>query len=381
MGKIYTAMGLMSGTSLDGVDVSIIKSDGDREFSSILDSYFEYDQDLIEKILKIREKITNPEGLNRYLDEIKSLEREITLFHVKAVNETLQMSKSNVDLIGFHGQTIFHDPEKKITKQLGDGRLLSQLIKKKVVYNFRQNDLKNGGQGAPLTPIFHNTLANKLNEKFNLKFPINILNIGGISNITCTVDWKDSECKNKILAYDIGPGNCLIDEWIRKNSKKKYDKDGFLASSGKTDKLIFNQALENFTENSSYKKSLDVNDFDIFFAKGLSLENGAATITDFTAKLIADGMNYAHGKDHPNIYKWLVCGGGRKNKYLLQSIKNNFEKISIDPIDQYEINGDFVESQAFAFLAIRSLEGMPISFPSTTRCKDSITGGVIVENF
>jgi Predicted molecular chaperone distantly related to HSP70-fold metalloproteases len=114
MGKIYTAMGLMSGTSLDGVDVSIIKSDGDREFSSILDSYFEYDQDLIEKILKIREKITNPEGLNRYLDEIKSLEREITLFHVKAVNETLQMSKSNVDLIGFHGQTIFHDPEKKI---------------------------------------------------------------------------------------------------------------------------------------------------------------------------------------------------------------------------------------------------------------------------
>ncbi len=381
MGKIYTAMGLMSGTSLDGVDVSIIKSDGDREFSSILDSYFEYDQDLIEKILKIREKITNPEGLNRYLDEIKSLEREITLFHVKAVNETLQMSKSNVDLIGFHGQTIFHDPEKKITKQLGDGRLLSQLIKKKVVYNFRQNDLKNGGQGAPLTPIFHNTLANKLNEKFNLKFPINILNIGGISNITCTVDWEDSECKNKILAYDIGPGNCLIDEWIRKNSKKKYDKDGFLASSGKTDKLIFNQALENFTENSSYKKSLDVNDFDIFFAKGLSLENGAATITDFTAKLIADGMNYAHGKDHPNIYKWLVCGGGRKNKYLLQSIKNNFEKISIDPIDQYEINGDFVESQAFAFLAIRSLEGMPISFPSTTRCKDSITGGVIVENF
>ena len=381
MGKIYTAMGLMSGTSLDGVDVSIIKSDGDREFSSILDSYFEYDQDLIEKILKIREKITNPEGLNRYLDEIKSLEREITLFHVKAVNETLQMSKSNVDLIGFHGQTIFHDPEKKITKQLGDGRLLSQLIKKKVVYNFRQNDLKNGGQGAPLTPIFHNTLANKLNEKFNLKFPINILNIGGISNITCTVDWEDSECKNKILAYDIGPGNCLIDEWIRKNSKKKYDKDGFLASSGKTDKLIFNQALENFTENSSYKKSLDVNDFDIFFAKGLSVETGAATITDFTAKLIADGMNYAHGKDHPNIYKWLVCGGGRKNKYLLQSIKNNFEKISIDPIDQYEINGDFVESQAFAFLAIRSLEGMPISFPSTTRCKDSITGGVIVENF
>ena len=123
------------------------------------------------------------------------------------------------------------------------------------------------------------------------------------------------------------------------------------------------------------KKSLDIKDFDVFFAKGLSLENGASTITDFTAKLIADGMNYVNGN------KWLVCGGGRKNKNLLEKIKNNFKEISIDPIDKYEIDGDFIESQAFAFLAIRSLEGMPISFPSTTRCKDSITGGVIVENF
>ena len=127
-----------------------------------------------------------------------------------------------------------------------------------------------------LSAILNLELPNQLILTIILKVSL-ILNIGGISNITCTVDWKDSECKNKILAYDIGPGNCLIDEWIRKNSKKKYDKDGFLASSGKTDKLIFNQALENFTENSSYKKSLDVNDFDVFFAKGLSLENGAAT--------------------------------------------------------------------------------------------------------
>ena len=132
MGKIYTAMGLMSGTSLDGVDVSIIESDGNREFSSILDRYFEYDKELIEKILIIREKITHPEKLNRYIDEIRDLERKITLFHVEAVNETLGMSKSPVDLIGFHGQTIFHDSEKKITKQLGDGKLLSQLTKKRL---------------------------------------------------------------------------------------------------------------------------------------------------------------------------------------------------------------------------------------------------------
>ena len=191
MGKIYTAIGLMSGTSLDGVDLSIIKSDGSKEFSSILDRYFEYDKELIQKILILRGKITDPEHLDKYLDEIKDLERTITLFHADAIIETLEMSKSSVDLIGFHGQTIYHNPEKRITKQLGDGNLLSQLTKKKVVYDFRLNDLANGGQGAPLTPIFHNVLANKINKKFNLGFPLNFINIGGISNITSTVDWKN----------------------------------------------------------------------------------------------------------------------------------------------------------------------------------------------
>jgi len=382
MGKIYTAMGLMSGTSLDGVDVSIIESDGNKEFSSILDRYFEYDKELIQKILILREKITDSEQLNKYLYEIKDLEREITLFHAEAIKETLGMTKSSVDLIGFHGQTIFHDPEKKITKQLGDGKLLSQLTKKNVVYNFRQNDLENGGQGAPLTPIFHNVLANKINKKFNLGFPLNFLNIGGISNITSAVDWKNLENKlNGINAYDIGPGNCLIDEWIRKNSKKKYDKDGLIAKSGTIDELVLNQALENFEENSNYKKSLDVKDFDIFFAKGLSLENGAATITNFTARLISNGMKYSHEMVKPTMNNWLVCGGGRKNKYLLESIKNTFEKANIQPIDEYEIDGDFVESQAFGYLAIRSFLKLPISFPSTTGCKEPSNGGVLVKNF
>ena len=375
MGKIYKAMGLMSGTSLDGVDVSIIESDGNEEYSSILDGYFEYDNELYRKILKIRDKILSSEELFTYLGEINTLEREITLFNSKVVNEMLKKSKVTIDLIGFHGQTVFHDPKKKISKQLGDGKLLSQLTKKKVVYNFRQNDLENGGQGAPFAPIFHNALANKIDKKFNLGFPINILNIGGIANITTTVSWQDLWDKNKIYAYDIGPGNCLIDEWIRKNSKKKYDKDGLIAKSGKIDELILNQAIENFTTDYNYEKSLDIKDFDIFFAKGLSLENGAATITNFTAKLISDGMNFVNGN------KWLVCGGGRKNKYLLENIKNNLKEFDINLIDKYGIDGDFIESQAFAFLAIRSLEGMPISFPSTTRCKESITGGIIVENF
>ena len=381
MEKIYTSLGLMSGTSLDGVDVSIIESDGNGEYSPIFDRYFEYDEELVQKLLKIRDKISNSEGLNTHFKEIKALEREVTLFHVEAVKETIEVSKSHVELIGFHGQTIFHDPINKITKQLGDGNLLSQLTKKKVVYNFRQNDLKNNGQGAPLTPIFHNVLVNKIKKKFDLRFPINILNIGGIANITSTVDEKNLWNKDKIYAYDIGPGNCLIDDWIRKNSKEKYDKDGLIARAGSSDKLVLNQALENFTVDSDYEKSLDIKDFDIFFAKGLTLENGASTITDFTAKLISDGMSYVHQLERHEKYKWLICGGGRKNTYLLEKIKNNFNELYLDPIDKYEIDGDFVESQAFAFLAIRSLKGMPISFPTTTRCKQSSSGGVIVENF
>ena len=381
MANFYTALGLMSGTSMDGVDVSIIRSDGNTEYSSILDKYFEYDDELIKKLIKIRDKITSSDQLETYKEEINSIEKDITLFNTNAVKETLAISKSKIDLIGFHGQTIFHAPNKKITKQLGDGKLLSQLTKTKVVYNFRQNDIKNGGQGAPLTPIFHNVLANKINKKFNLKFPINILNIGGIANITSTVDDKDLWNISNIYAHDIGPGNCLIDKWIRKNSKNKYDNEGSLAELGKTDELILNQALDNFDVNSYYNKSLDVKDFDIFFAKGLSLENGVSTITDFTAKLISSGINYVHGMKHSSMSRWLVCGGGRKNKYLLKSIKNNFEKLYIDLIEKYEVDGDFIESQAFAYLAIRSLEGMPISFPSTTRCKKPLTGGVIVKNF
>ena len=381
MGKIYTALGLMSGTSIDGVDVSIIQSDGIREYSSILDRYFQYDDRLFKKIEELRNKISSSEDLNILSDEIKSLEKDITLFNCKAVNETIQESKFDIDIIGFHGQTIFHDPNKKVTKQLGDGKLMSQLIKKKVVYDFRKNDLKNEGQGAPLTPIFHNMIANKINKSFNIEFPINILNIGGISNITSTVNENDLSNLNKIYAYDIGPGNCLIDEWIRKNSKEKYDKEGLIARSGRIDELILNQAFDNFDLDLSYGKSLDVKDFDIFFAKGLSLEDGAATITDFTAKLIAEGIRFISNSNQSLKNKWLVCGGGRKNKYLLERIKKNFEELNLELIEKYKIKGDFVESQAFAFLAIRSLEGMFISFPSTTRCKKPSTGGVIVENF
>ncbi len=387
MGKIYTALGLMSGTSMDGVDASIIKSDGERVYSPLLDIYFEYGDKIRQKILNIRAKIVVPDHLIEYENEIKDIEREITLFHANVVREIINSNKIDIDLLGFHGQTIFHDSKEKITKQIGDGKLLSQLTKKKVVYDFRQNDLKNGGQGAPLTPIFHNLIANKyLKEELNRFYSIYILNIGGISNITQTVRWDElDKKKNYIKACDIGPGNCLIDEWVRKKSKKKYDIGGAIADIGKTDKLILNQALENFNISPPYKVSLDIKDFDISFVKGLSLEDGTSTLSDFTSSQISKALNYFKDPEKNTIF--LVCGGGRKNKYLMNSILRSVDKIkhskkiNFYPIEKHGIDGDYVESQAFGYLAIRSFLNLPISFPKTTGCKKPISGGEIIQNF
>ena len=366
MGKIYTALGLMSGTSMDGVDASIIKSDGDREYSIKMDEYFEYGGELRQKLINIREKVLVVDDLKTHSDEIKSLEKEITLFHANAVNKILKTSKIEIDLIGFHGQTIFHDPSINITKQLGDGNMLSQLTKKLVVYDFRQNDLKNGGQGAPLAPIYHYLLVKTFKEKGTIKIPIIILNIGGIANITSINE------SYKMTSMDIGPGNCLIDKWIMSNSNKSFDNNGDIAKSGKVDKFILEQTIDNFYYNiDSKKRSLDINDFDISFAKGLSLEDGAATITELTADIISKKL---FDKD---IY---VCGGGRKNKYLIDSIQSKI-KNKILQIDNLGIDGNHIESQAFAYLAIRSYLKLPISFPDTTGCKKPCTGGILVKNY
>ena len=381
MGKIYTALGLMSGTSMDGVDASLIRSDGIHEFTNILDEYYEYDDKLHRNLVNLRNLILRKEDLINYSKELKNLERQITIFHSEIVNKIFLKYKDNIDLLGFHGQTIFHDPKNKTTKQLGDGNLLSQLTKKTVVYNFRQNDLDNGGQGAPLTPVFHNLLTNNIYNKFKGDFP-NILNIGGISNITTILKNSDF-LKNEIEAFDIGPGNCLIDEWIRKNSDKRFDEGGLIGKSGKVNQLILNQAIENFNI-VSYNKSLDIKDFDVSFVRGLSLEDGCATITNFTAFLISEGIKFSKKNNKSISHKYLTCGGGRKNIYLIETINkylNNFENISLDSIDLYNHDGDFIESQAFGYLAARSYLRLPITFPKTTGCKEPTTGGEIIKNF
>ena len=357
MNKEYTALGLMSGTSGDGVDASIIRSDGKNKCEVILNKYFVYDKKLYQDIHELKDLINKSEDLKKFHKKIDSLERKITLFHSEVINN---LSATNIDFVGFHGQTIYHNAEQKVSKQLGNGKLLSQITKKNIVYNFRQNDLINGGQGAPLTPIFHKLL---ISQK-KIKLPVTILNIGGISNITLM------DTKNKIYSSDIGPGNCLIDQWIRINSKKNYDDKGEIAESGFINKIILDQSLDNFYNSQvSKKKSFDTKDFDLSFVRGLTLEDGLATLTEFTAQI------FFEKKFHKNIY---ACGGGRKNKFLLKSIEKVIN-CKIKLIDELNVDGDFIESQAFAYIAIRSNLGLNISFPETTGIKQPCSGGEIVD--
>ncbi len=378
--KIFTSIGLMSGTSMDGVDLSVIKSDGNDQFSSIYDTYKEFDDGLYKQLISLRDKISNFTDLKTYSKEINDVEKKFTLFNSHLINEVIGHINEDIDLIGFHGQTMFHNPKIQISKQLGDGRLLSSLFKKIVINNFRQNDLNHGGQGAPLTPIFHSLISKIIQKNFKLKLPINIINIGGITNITQIKE--DLNNSINFFAYDVGPGNCLIDDWVRNNKDLKYDKDGNYANIGKVDDLILNQAIDNF-EFKSYETSLDVKDFDTSFVKGLSFEDGCATLTKFTAYLIADGLRKINKQNDVNPYQYIFCGGGRKNKSLMQSIRNYLvnKNMIIKDIDDYNFDGNFIESQAFAYLAIRSYLKLPISFPSTTRCKKAISGGDIFQNF
>ena len=364
MGKIYTALGLMSGTSMDGVDVSIIKTDGKSKYKGILDEYFEYPKKIYKNLTSLRDKIKGSKDLKKKRKQIEIIEKEITMFHAKAVNQVIKKSGENVDFVGFHGQTIFHNAKEKITKQLANGKLLSKLTKKNIIYDFRKKDLQNGGEGAPLTPIFHKLLQKIIKIK-----RVSFFNIGGIINKTTILD------DGSLVASDLGPGMCLIDKWIRTNSKKKYDLNGDIAKLGNVNKIVLNKYWNIFKTTNQEQISYDISDFDISFSENLSLEDGAATLTHHTAKYFI-----SYFKNNKKLKEEIVlCGGGRKNKFLVNLIKSHNKNVKL--IDNYGINGDFVESQAFAYLAIRSFLNLPISFPNTTGCKKPCTGGVLVKNY
>ena len=365
MDNSFIALGLMSGTSLDGIDASIIKSDGENNLDILDNKYLNYPEEFRKRLSTFSLNINNREDIEENISTYKSLERDLTLYHSKISKKILSENNLKAQLIGFHGQTIIHKPKDGYSIQMGDANLLSQELKEKVIYNFRANDIKNNGEGAPLTPIYHKLLINK----FKINNPTLILNIGGISNYTY--------CFNDTLAAkDIGPGNVLMDEYLKKTKGIDYDKNGDIASSGNINKDIINQFYEHEFYNVQQKHSFDRNEFDFSFVKGLEFEDAVATLTYFTALIISQNIK----KNFDNEIEIILCGGGRRNLALVNHIKKLL-KYKIKLIDEFSVDGDFIESQAFAYLSIRSYLNKIISYPNTTNVLNPVTGGEIKINY
>ena len=361
MSKYYHSIGFMSGTSLDGIDVSIIKSDGENFVKIIDNHYINYNNKLRSKLAKIVDECTS-EVKYKYLSKsIRQVEKEITILHAKLFDLiTKKNSTKKIDIIGFHGQTILHNPKKGYSFQIGDSKLLSKLTKTKVVSNFRENDIFNGGQGAPLTPLYHKLILLKIKSKF----PAAIINIGGITNITYLKN------KNQLISFDTGPGNYLLDKWVKIKTGKNFDNKGLFSTSGKVNNKILGKYLNSPYYKKKLPKSLDVKDFNLKYLGKLNFIDGCATLSMVTIKSIILGINKL-GKI-PSLI--LVSGGGRKNKFIIINLKKLLNT-SVHTIEKYNFNGDFIESQAFAYLAIRSYLKKIITFPSTTGVSKPSLGG------
>ncbi len=364
--KILTVIGLMSGTSFDSIDAALMKTDGEtiHEIGACVTlPYPEYFREKIRKIIFGEHHLRN----------ILEVEDEITLFHCKAVRNLLKITKmkpSEIDLVAFHGQTIFHDAKKSKTWQLANGSLMADQLGINVITDFRRRDLAKGGEGAPLVCFYHRALAE------NLPKPVVFINIGGVSNLTYIGE------DNKLIAFDAGPGCALIDDWVFMRLKKPYDENGEIARSGFQNKSKVDYLIENHSYfKKAPPKSLDRNEFNDALRKVsmLTTADGAATLTEFTARGIYEARKFL--PDGP--MKWLACGGGRLNRYLIY-ILQNYYKMNIDLIDNvdlggFRVSGDYVEAQAFAFLGARCYYNMPISVPETTGVIQPASGGAFYQ--
>lgn len=350
------AIGLMSGTSLDGVDIAFIKTDGHSHVERIAFQSFPYSRELRAKVKDCFGLSSDPDG------RVAEAEKLITDVHINAVKSF----GYPVDVIGFHGQTIFHDPAHGLTWQIGDGQRLATECKTDVVYDFRSADVQAGGQGAPLIPLYHQVLVKS--EKLDL--PVVILNIGGVSNITW-IGPNDDE----VIAFDTGPGNALIDDWMWQYFRKNYDRNGEAAFAGTVNDDVLQQALSHPYFVAPYPKSLDRNELRVPGVEDLSVNDGAATLAAFTSDTIAKGI--AMLPEQPKaVY---VAGGGRKNDFIMQRLAEKLG-VPVKSVDDLGWNGDALEAEGFAYLAVRSKLGLPISLPTTTGCPAPMTGGKLVKS-
>jgi anhydro-N-acetylmuramic acid kinase len=348
------AIGLMSGTSLDGVDAAWLETDGETITRLGPAATLHYQDDFR---AELRQLLDRAQHLSPDDPQVQKLTQRLTMDHAIAVGLLGQAA----DVIGFHGQTILHAPERHRTWQIGDGPLLARICRTKVVYDFRSADVASGGQGAPLAPLFHAALAKKLEK------PLLVVNIGGVANITYLGEG------DQIIACDSGPGNGPLDDLAQKFLGQPYDKDGAFAASGRVDEDRLRLLLAHPYFSLPPPKSLDRLTFSQLIAlatETLRPEDAAATLAAFCTAAIAHVPLPAPPR------RVLVCGGGRKNKALMAGLASRFS-VPVEPVEAVGWDGDALEAQCFAYLAVRSLRGLPLSLPSTTGVAAPTCGGVL----
>lgn len=362
-----TAIGLMSGTSMDGIDVALLKTDGaDRmEFGPCI--AVDYPSSIRRQIESGLQDALEIIDRNQRPGNLAQLETMLTMQHAEAVTLFLQqnrITRSSIDELGFHGQTVLHRPDVGLTVQLGDGPLLARKTGIDVIFDMRAADMELGGQGAPLVPVFHKALTTKINAKL----PVCFVNIGGISNITY-VD------ENHLMAFDSGPGNGLIDQWMQAKGGIPYDSGGRIASEGSVIKPIVDRYLAAPYFDKPGPKSLDRGDFPPLDLQAAELSDGARSLAQVTAEAV-----YGSVKHLPKVPRsWVLCGGGRLNQSIVSGLTAlaNRDNASVLLSEDVHLQGDMLEAQAFAYLAVRSRKGLPLTFPDTTGCSKGTTGGLL----
>jgi anhydro-N-acetylmuramic acid kinase len=363
------AIGLMSGTSLDGVDVALIETDGERIEAIGPTGYRPYsgsERDLLRRALQAGASLTDRTMRPGVLAEAEAF---VTRVHAEAVEAFLaaeRIDKSGLAIVGFHGQTVVHRPQARLTVQIGDGAALARRLDLPVAYDFRAADVAAGGQGAPLVPVFHQALARDVARPH----PIAVLNVGGVANITF-VDGGDP------VACDTGPGNALIDDFMRARTGAPLDRDGDQAAKGRVREDFVAHVLSEAFFGLPCPKSLDRNAF-AFANIGLpdfSIADGAATLSALTAAAVARVV--AHLPAPPR--SWIVAGGGAHNPTLMRMLADRLSPATVETADAAGWSADALEAQAFAYLAVRTLRGLPLTFPTTTGVAQPIPGGVLAQ--
>lgn len=365
--KVITAIGMISGTSLDGIDAAIIKSDGEhveRIGTPYHRPYTKDEQSLLKSALAEARAEGRPTRSNIL---INNAEEMITKLHAEVIKEIIEandIQADDIDIIGFHGQTVLHGPEEGWTWQIGDGKTLAELTKISVIHDLRRNDMEHGGEGAPLAPIYHHIVA----RSSDVDYPVAMLNLGGVGNIT----WIGGPDAANMLAFDTGPANALLDDLVRKNTDLPFDKGGEISAKGTVDQVLVQKWLNNDYFKQTAPKSLDRDDFNVDEVHALSLEDGAATLCAFSVRCV----KLAEDLCPAPVKHWYVCGGGAKNPVMMKMLDVELDG-SVEPVNALGFDSDYIEAEAFALMAIRKIYDLPISFPGTTGVSKPCTGGVL----